>query len=148
LRRREFPARDWIGRKRRDAAAREASAPFGLEADPRQSASSLSGGNRQRLLLARELDGPRAFFVLAQPLQSLDRASQAEAAARIRDLTARGSAFLLLTSNVEEAIGLADRAMALYRGEIAWEGPNEGAPTAAYLIAAMTGAVLPKAFPA
>lgn len=148
LRRREFSALDWIGRRRRDTAAREAAALFGLEAEPRQTVSSLSGGNRQRLLLARELDGPRAFFVLAQALQSLDRASQAEAAARIRDLAARGSAFLLLTSNVEEAIGLADRAMALYRGEIAWEGPNEGAPTAALLIAAMTGAVLPKAFPA
>ena len=141
LRRSEFPARDWVGRKRRDAAAREAAAPFGLVAHSRQRASSLSGGNRQRLVLARELDRPRAALVLAEVFQSLDLSSQAEATVLIRELAAQGSGVLLLLSNVEEAIGVADRVIALYRGEIAWEGPNEGVSTAVRLIAAMTGGV-------
>ena len=145
LRASEFPVRDWIGRRRRDAAARAAALPFGLAAQPRQIAASLSGGNRQRLLLARELDRPRQVLVLAEPLQSLDLASQAEAAAIMRELAARGSALLVLLSNVEEAIGIADRIVALYRGEIAWEGPNEGASTATRLMSAMTGADLGKA---
>lgn len=145
LRRKEFPARDWIYARRRDEAASEAAARFGLVADPRQTAASLSGGNRQRLLLARELDGQRSVLVLAEPLQSLDRASQAEAASLIRDLAAKGCALLFLGSGVEEAIGVADRLVALYRGEVAWEGPNEGAPTAARLFAAMTGGGFPRA---
>ncbi len=141
LRRREFRARDWIGGRRRDEAAREAAAPLSLEAKPRQVAASLSGGNRQRLLLARELDRPRAVLVLAEPLQGLDLATQAEAALLIRELAAKGSAVLLLVSSIEEALGSADRVMALYRGETAFEGANEGSPTAASLLAAMTGAV-------
>jgi ABC-type uncharacterized transport system ATPase subunit len=142
LRRREFLERDWIGRKRRDSAAREAALRFGLAADPRQSAASLSGGNRQRLLLARELDRPRAVLVLAEPLQGLDLASQAETIALMRDLAARGSAVLLLTSNIEEVLSAADRVMALYRGEAAFEGPNEGASTGSKLLAAMTGSAV------
>jgi ABC-type sugar transport system ATPase subunit len=142
LRGREFKARDWIGQKHRNEAAREAAIPLGLAADPRQSVASLSGGNRQRLLLARELDRPREVLVLAEALQSLDIASQAEARIRIRNLAARGSAVLFLTSNIEDLLGLADRAIALYRGEIAYEGPNEGPSTAARLLEAMTGAGL------
>ena len=141
LRRREFPLRDWMWKARRDAAAAMASSPLGLAADPRQSAASLSGGNRQRLLLARELDRPRAVLVLAEPFQGLDRASQAEAISLIRELASRGSAILLLLSHVEEALAAADRVMALYRGEAVFEGPNEGAATAHSLLAAMTGSL-------
>jgi ribose transport system ATP-binding protein len=140
LRRGEFSARDWLGRKRRNIAAKDAASLLGLEADPARSAASLSGGNRQRLLLSRELDRPRAALVLAEPLQGLDLASQAEATALIRELAALGSGVLLLTSTVEEALGAADRVIALYRGEAAFEGPNEGAATALSLLEAMTGA--------
>jgi ABC-type uncharacterized transport system ATPase subunit len=140
LRRREFGLRDWIGGPVLDRAAREAASARGLAADPRAAAASLSGGNRQRLLLARELDRPRSVLVLAEPFQGLDLAAQAEAAALIRDLAGRGSAVLLLASKVEEIIDVADRAIALYRGEIAFEGPSEGQATAGKLLAAMTGA--------
>ena len=139
LRRSEFRVVDWIGRKRRNEAAREAGLPFGLSADPRHTAASLSGGNRQRLVLARELDRPRTALVLAEALQSLDLSSQAETMLAIRALATRGSGVLFLCSSVEEAVGVADRVIALYRGEIAWEGPNEGPATAARLMAAMTG---------
>jgi general nucleoside transport system ATP-binding protein len=140
LRRREFGPRDWIGGSARRKAARESASSRGLAADPRVAAASLSGGNRQRLLLARELDRPRAVLVLAEPFQGLDLAAQAEAADLIRDLAARGSAVLLLASKVEEVLDVADRAIALYRGEIAFEGKCEGQVTAGELLAAMTGA--------
>jgi len=139
LRRRDFRARDWIGRKARDSAAVEGARVLGLEADPRQRASSLSGGNRQRLLLSRELDRPRPLLVLAEPFQGLDRASQLEACELIRELSAQGSAVLLLVSHVEEALAVSDRVMALYRGEAVFEGPNEGQASAQNLLAAMTG---------
>jgi simple sugar transport system ATP-binding protein len=140
LRMRDFGAVDWIGTARRDAAARAAAVSVGIVAEPQVPAAALSGGNRQRLLLARELDRPRPVLVLAEPLQGLDLVSQAEIEALIRELAARGSAILLLSSNVEELIGLADRTMALYRGEIVFEGPNLGKDTARKLFSAMTGA--------
>jgi simple sugar transport system ATP-binding protein len=140
LRRREFRSRDWVFGPGRDQAARDAAFVRGLAADPRAAASSLSGGNRQRLLLARELDRPRPVLVLAEPFQGLDLAAQAETSALIRSLAARGSAVLLLASNIEEVLGVADRVVALYRGEIAYEGPSEGEASLGKLLAAMTGA--------
>jgi simple sugar transport system ATP-binding protein len=141
LRRREFRIRDWILGSARDRAAREAASSRGLTADPRAASASLSGGNRQRLLLARELDGRRSVLVLAEPFQGLDLAAQAETASLIRDLAGRGSAVLLLVSSVEEILGLADRAAALYRGSLTFEGNCEGEATAQKLLAAMTGAL-------
>lgn len=139
LRRGEYRAFDWLFSARRNLAAEKAASLFELEAKSRQTAASLSGGNRQRLLLCRELDAPRALIVLAEPFQGLDIAAQAIAGARIRELADRGSAILLLVSNAEDCIDVADRVLALYRGEIAYEGPNEGPSTAARLFAAMTG---------
>ena len=81
------------------------------------------------------------MLVLAEPFQGLDLAAQAETAALIRDLAARGSAVLLLASSVEEILGLADRAAALYRGSLTFEGRCEGEATAHKLLAAMTGAL-------
>ena len=140
LRRKEFGFWDWIRSSARDRAAREAAFAGGLKASPRVAVSSLSGGTRQRLLLARELDRPKAILILSEPFQSLDLSAQAEASALIRDLAKQGSAVLLLTSKVEEILGLADKAIALYRGEIAFEGPIQGPETARTLLAAMTGA--------
>jgi simple sugar transport system ATP-binding protein len=148
LRHNEFPFLDWVGSSARDRAAREAAFALGLTADPRSAAASLSGGNRQRLVLARELDRTRPVLVLAEPFQGLDLAAQAEASTLIRDMAHRGSAVLILASSVEEVTGLADRAIALYRGEIAFEGRCEGAATSRSLLAAMTGASLASGPPA
>jgi ABC-type sugar transport system ATPase subunit len=140
LRRRDFGFRDWLGLRARDEAARDAALAFGVKASPRAAVSSLSGGTRQRLLLARELDRPRSVLLLAEPFQGLDLAAQEEASTLVRELAGRGSAVLLLLSKAEEIIGLADRAIALYRGEIAYEGPVEGEATTHMLLAAMAGA--------
>jgi ABC-type sugar transport system ATPase subunit len=78
--------------------------------------------------------------VLAEPLQGLDLAAQALVLELIRGLADDGAAILLLDSNVEEIVAIADRAAALYRGEIAYEGPNEGESTSKRLMSAITGA--------
>jgi simple sugar transport system ATP-binding protein len=139
LRRREFGFLDWISSSARNRAAREAAFARNLAADPRAPVSALSGGNRQRVLLARELDRPRPVVLLAEPFQGLDIAAQSETSALIRELAARGSAVLILTSNVEEMAGLADRAIALYRGEISYEGPCDSDRALRELKAAMIG---------
>jgi general nucleoside transport system ATP-binding protein len=121
LRMREFRARDWIGSRVRDEAARGVIGALGVEGEVEDEAGSLSGGNRQRLLLARELDRPRSAALLAEPLQGLDIRSRKEAAARIRAIADSGSAVLALTSSAEDALLLADRVVALYRGRAVFE---------------------------
>jgi ABC-type sugar transport system ATPase subunit len=146
LRLHEFRGRDYLSGRLREKAALEAASGLGLVAEMRSSAASLSGGTRQRLVLGRELrrdDEPRSeasVLVLAEPLQGLDLAAQALVLELIRGLAGEGSAILLLDSNVEEIIAIADRVVALYRGGIAYEGPNEGEITAKHLLSAMTGA--------
>jgi len=146
LRLREFRGRDYLGGRLRDNAALEAASGVGLVAGLRSSVASLSGGTRQRLVLGRELraDGEpgsgASVFVLAEPLQGLDLAAQALVLELIRGLADDGAAILLLDSNVEEIVAIADRAAALYRGEIAYEGPNEGESTSKRLMSAITGA--------
>jgi simple sugar transport system ATP-binding protein len=146
LRLREFRGRDYLGGRLRDKAALEAALGLGLLSEVQSTAGSLSGGNRQRLVLARELGSANELssrarvLVLAEPLQGLDLAAQALVLERIRDLADEGAAILFLSSNVEEIITISDRVAALYRGEIAYEGPNEGGSTAKRLLSAMTGA--------
>lgn len=136
----EFRGHDYIYGKPRDEAALEAASLFGLVASARSAAASLSGGNRQRLVLARELGFRASVFVLAEPLQGLDLAAQALVLDRIRALADDGAAVLFLGSNVEELVAVADRVVALYRGALAYEGENEGESTAKKLLSAMTGA--------
>lgn len=140
LRRGEFRDLDWIVARRLDKAARAMVGDFHIEGDVRAAASTLSGGNRQRLLLARELDRPRSVVLLAEPLQGLDLRSRKEAASRIRAIAADGSAVLVLTSSVEDALDLADRVVTLYRGQAVLETEADGAK-ARDLVARMAGSL-------
>jgi general nucleoside transport system ATP-binding protein len=140
LRSREFGAAEWLGTRKRDAAVRETLIWTGLEADPRAAASTLSGGNRQRLLLSRELQGSRRIFVMAEPFQGLDLAAQAGLSQRLRAMASLGAAILLLCSNAEDVVAIADRAIALYKGEIAVECRRGEEAALGKIIAGMTGA--------
>ena len=139
LERRSFGPAGWLGRKAREERAREIARRLGLSAGPRARAGALSGGNRQRLLLSRELDPRRPAALLCDPTQGLDVAAQAAAAARILELRRSGVAVLLLSSSLDEILLLADRIGVLYRGSLVYEAPNEGAASVASLAAWMTG---------
>ena len=112
--------RGWI---RRPAALRRASASiaeFGVQpADPLRSAGALSGGNQQRLILARELGdpAPRAI-VAANPSRGLDLAATAAIRARLRALAAAGAAVLVLSSDLDEVEELAGTVAVLFRGRL------------------------------
>lgn len=139
LKRRDFSAREWLFSRRRSEVAAGMAVALNLAADLRARAASLSGGNRQRLLLSRELEGARSVAVLAEPLQSLDLEAQAEASRQIREWAAAGAAIVLLSSSLEEVFPLADRIAVLYRGSLVHEGKNEGPASAHFLLALMTG---------
>jgi simple sugar transport system ATP-binding protein len=99
---------------------------------------TMSGGNRQRVVAARELDGFSSVVVAANPAQGLDPSARSSLFSRLAQLRDEGSAVLLLTSDPDDAAELADRAFALYRGQLK-ELADRGA--GAFSIAsALTGA--------
>jgi simple sugar transport system ATP-binding protein len=85
------------------------------------SAAALSGGNLQKLILAREIDQFRDYFVFSEPTWGLDIAASGFVWDEIAMLREKGAAVILISTNIDEIIDLADRIMVMYRGSIAAE---------------------------
>jgi len=101
-------------------------------------ARSLSGGNAQKMLLARELAGNPALIVAAQPTAGLDVGAAGFVREELRRAAERGAAVVVISSDLDELMELADRIGVLYGGALQGEWPARGA-TAAALGAAMAG---------
>ena len=84
---------------------------------------SLSGGNVQRAVLARELAGDVRVLIAANPVFGLDFAAVAEIHARIRQVRARGGAVLLISEDLDELLELADRIVVMSEGHVVFETP-------------------------
>ena len=82
------------------------------------SASSLSGGNKQKVVLARELSRNVKVVIASQPTRGLDVGSIEFVHERILAERASGRAILLISTELDEVIALADRIAVIYRGEI------------------------------
>jgi len=91
------------------------------------SASALSGGNLQKLILAREIDQFRDYFVFSEPTWGLDIAAGGFVWDEIAALREKGAAVILISTNIDEIIDLADRIMVMYRGSIAAEFNRDNA---------------------
>jgi simple sugar transport system ATP-binding protein len=91
---------------------------FGIKGTRNQAVLTLSGGNKQRLVAARELDGSALVVLAANPAQGLDMAARTLLFQRLKAARDAGSAVLLLTSDPEDLADLADRSFALYRGRL------------------------------
>ncbi len=87
-------------------------------ADPLARVGSLSGGNQQKLVVARELDGEPRFLIAAQPTRGVDIGAIESIHKRMLDLRASGSGILLVSSELDEVLKLSDRVLVLYRGSV------------------------------
>ena len=85
--------------------------------------ATLSGGNVQRAILARELSGEVDVLVVANPCFGLDFASVAEIRAQIMEQRNRGAAVLLVSEDLDEILELADRVAVMSEGRIAYVAP-------------------------
>jgi len=81
----------------------------------------LSGGNQQKVVLARWLLADASIFLLDEPTRGIDVGAKAEIYELIRGLAARGAGVVLVSSELEEVLGLADRVLVMHRGRIAGE---------------------------
>jgi len=84
---------------------------------------SLSGGNVQRAVLARELAGEINVLIAANPVFGLDFAAVAEIHSRILGVRERGGAVLLISEDLDELLELADRIVVMSEGRIVHETP-------------------------
>ena len=87
----------------------------------------LSGGNVQRCVLARELDGEVALLIVANPCFGLDVKAVAEVRARLMAARNAGTAVLLISEDLDEILELADRIVVMREGRIVFETPADGA---------------------
>ncbi|HCM27522.1 MAG: ABC transporter ATP-binding protein [Treponema sp. GWB1_62_6] len=79
---------------------------------------SLSGGNQQKVVIARSLAIQPKLLILDEPTRGIDAAARGDVYAIIQDLKAQGLAILLISSDMEEILELSDRAMTMYLGRI------------------------------
>jgi len=87
-------------------------------ADPDRETGTLSGGNQQKILLARWLIHGTRVLLLDEPTRGVDVGARAEIYALIRRLADSGTAILVVSSELEEVLGLSDRVLVLADGAV------------------------------
>jgi simple sugar transport system ATP-binding protein len=104
---------------RRDAFASEKIAEFDVRgAAPATPAGQLSGGNMQKLVIARELNRDPELLVICQPTRGLDIGAAEFIYARMMAAADRGRAVLLISSELSEIFALSDRIGVMYSGQL------------------------------
>jgi ABC-type uncharacterized transport system ATPase subunit len=81
-------------------------------------AASLSGGNQQKVIVAREFSRPIKLLIASQPTRGLDVGSIEYIHSRIVEKRAEGTAVLLVSSELDEIIALSDRIAVMFKGQI------------------------------
>ena len=105
---------------------------------PETRAGALSGGNQQKVILAREIDRDPKVLVAAQPTRGLDVGAIEFVHRRLVDERGEGRAVLLVSLELDEILSLSDRILVIFEGEIVGEYPPT--VTEQELGLAMTGA--------
>jgi simple sugar transport system ATP-binding protein len=90
----------------------------------RASIGTLSGGNVQRAVLARELAGAADLLLVSNPVFGLDFAAVAEIHARLLAARNRGAAVLLVSEDLDELLELSDRIVVMSEGRIVHDVPS------------------------
>jgi ribose transport system ATP-binding protein len=91
----------------------------------KQRAGGLSGGNQQKLLLARWLEINPRVLILDEPTRGVDVGAKAEIYALIQQLLEKGMAVLFISSELPEIVGVCDRVLVMREGEITGEVGGE-----------------------
>ncbi|MEU3272564.1 sugar ABC transporter ATP-binding protein [Saccharomonospora sp. NPDC006951] len=106
---------------------------FGSLADP---AATLSGGNQQKIVLGKWLATEPSVLIVDEPTRGIDIGAKVEVHALLSDLAARGIGILLISSELPEVLGMADRVLVMHEGRITAEFTREEATEEAVMYAA------------
>lgn len=119
---REYWATRWMPRRRETRAAQTLMTRFNVKAaGPHALFSSMSGGNQQKVILARWLQRDPRLLLLDEPTQGVDVMSRADIYETIRSHSAQGTTTIVASSDMSELEALCDRILVLARGRITHE---------------------------
>ena len=114
-----FWRRGRLHRGRERANARDLMASFRVRAASEEAPlASLSGGNQQKVILARWLQRKPKVLLLDEPTQGVDVGSRAEIHAIVREIVDQGAGALIVSSDFGELVAVCDRAIVLRRGQV------------------------------
>lgn len=115
-----------IDRAAEDAALTQATQDFDIRAPSRDmAAGKLSGGNQQKLLLAKTMLTQPRILIIDEPTRGIDVGTKSQIYAFIRQLAGQGLSVIVISSEMPEVIGLSDRVLVMREGRIA--GALQGA---------------------
>jgi ribose transport system ATP-binding protein len=138
---RGFATGGLLSLRREEAAATAAARDFDLRASGLgQKAATLSGGNQQKLLLARYLMRPRTLLILDEPTRGIDVGAKSEIYGLMNRLTSEGLAILMISSELPEVLGMSDRVVVMHEGRTRGELPRAAATPEAVMHLATGGA--------
>ena len=112
---------------------------------PRQVVGLLSGGNQQKVVLGKWLARQPRVLILDEPTRGVDVGARSEIYALMDELAATGVAILMISSDLEEVLGMSDRVLVLHEGRLAGELPRAELSEEAVMHLATGGALGEKA---
>ncbi len=128
----------WLDRGWEDANANSQIARLRVKTtSPATSIRLLSGGNQQKAILARWLSDQVRVLVLDEPTRGIDVGAKSEIYALIHELAAAGASVVVVSSELPEVLGIADRVLVMREGAVAAEFPRATATPEAVLHAAL-----------
>jgi len=108
-------------------------------ADPRRTVGTLSGGNQQKVVVGRWLLRDAKVLLLDEPTRGVDVGARAQMYALVRELAGAGVAVVVVSSEVPEVLGLADRVLVMREGRVVHEAPADELTEADVLDLVMAG---------
>ncbi|WP_372803539.1 sugar ABC transporter ATP-binding protein [Paracoccus seriniphilus] len=132
-----FVERGRIDRKGEEAALDKAIADFDIRGHRESLIKNLSGGNQQKLLFAKTLLAEPRIVIIDEPTRGIDIGTKQQMYEFIRQLARAGQAIVVISSEMQEVIGLADRVIVMRQGRIMGELQDEDASEDAIVRLAM-----------
>lgn len=112
----------FLSKRKNDAIAEEAAASLKIAAaNVQKEAGTLSGGNQQKVVLAKWLLANTDVIIFDEPTRGIDVGAKMEIYGMMDDLAAKGKAILMISSEMQEIIGMSDRIYVMKDGRIAGE---------------------------
>lgn len=127
-----------LSQRRIEAFASQRIASLGVKGDPGKLLDKLSGGNQQKVVIAKWIAREPRVIILDEPTRGIDMGARAAIYQLIADLAATGAAVVVVSSDLDEVIGLSHRVMVMARG--ACQGILDGEQVAPESIMALATA--------
>ncbi len=136
-----FTHRGWLAGKGANQAAYDAAARMEVKATTVwQKVRELSGGNQQKVVLAKWLSTAPRILILDEPTRGIDIGTKAAVHSLMCDLAAQGIAILMISSELPEVLGMSDRILVMHEGRMTGLF-NRGEATQEKIMVAATQAV-------